>query len=122
MKTPVKIEFEYSVLKPKTLLHVMFHLFNERGILVLTSGAQSMKHEVGKYISSCEITGGLLNEGTYSLRLQVVENNSDIVYARDNIASFEVIDIEPRTEGWMGREPGVVQPAFPWRTQMAGPK
>jgi hypothetical protein len=35
----------------------------------------------------------------------------------ENITSFQVIDTEPRTEGWMGREPGVVQPVFPWRTQ-----
>lgn len=117
MQDEFRIEIDYAVRKPDAVLHVMFHLFNERGILVLTSAAQPMLHAAAGYSSSCEVTGGLLNEGSYSIKLQVVEDNCDIIYAHENIAFFQIIDAAVRAEGWMGREPGVVQPKFPWRTR-----
>jgi lipopolysaccharide transport system ATP-binding protein len=117
MRSPFRIEIDYLVQKPMTVLHVMFHLYNERGVLVLTSSARAMVHEAAVYRSTCEVSGGLLNEGAYVLKLQVIKNNEEIIYVHENITSFQVIDTEPRTEGWMGREPGVVQPVFPWRTQ-----
>jgi lipopolysaccharide transport system ATP-binding protein len=116
MKSPFRTEIDYVVLKPGLVLHVMFHLYNEQGILVLTTAARPMVHEAAKYRSTCEVWGGLLNEGGFSLKLQVVKDNDLIIYAHENIASFQVVDTEPRIEGWMGKEPGVVQPIFPWHT------
>jgi lipopolysaccharide transport system ATP-binding protein len=116
MKTDFRIELDYCVQTSSPLLHTMYHLYNERGILVLTTADRSMGHEPGIYRSICSIPGSLLNAGGYFLKLQIVENNFNHVYAHDNIASFEVIDVEPRTSGWMGKEPGVVQPIFPWNT------
>jgi lipopolysaccharide transport system ATP-binding protein len=115
MKSPFRVDVNYFVNKNNVRLHLMFHLFNEHGVLVLTTAPPSMEHKNAAYSSTCEFTGGLLNEGTYSLKLQVVEDNWHIIYVHENIASFDVIDFEPRAEGWMGREPGVVQPEFPWR-------
>lgn len=115
MRSSFKVEVDYFVHKPKALLHVMFHLYNEHGIVVLTTAPPAMVHRGAAYTAVCEFQGDLLNEGAYFLKLQVVENNCDITLVCENIVSFEVVDTEPRTEGWMGREPGVVQPRFPWR-------
>jgi lipopolysaccharide transport system ATP-binding protein len=118
MASGFRIEVDYEIYKPQSLLHVMFHLFNERGILVLSTAARSMAHQVATYRSICEFPGGLLNEGGYSLKLQVVIDNSVHLYVHENIAFFQIIDSAGRPEGWMGREPGVVQPKFPWHTRM----
>lgn len=115
MQSSFRVEVDYFVQKMGASLHVMFHLFNEHGILVLTTAAPNMVHKDAAYTAVCEFQGGLLNEGSYFLKLQVVEDNYDIIFFCENIASFEVVDTEQRLEGWMGREPGVVQPRFPWR-------
>jgi lipopolysaccharide transport system ATP-binding protein len=118
MASGFRIEVDYEIYKPQALLHVMFHLFNERGILVLSTAARPVTHQVATYRSICEFPGGLLNEGGYSLKLQVVQDNSVHLYVHENIASFQIIDSASRLEGWMGREPGVIQPKFLWHTQM----
>jgi len=116
MDTPFEIVFEYQVRRPAPILHVMFHLTNAQGVLVLTSAPKPATHGCGAYRSTCQFPGGLLNEGGYSLKLQVIENGLNLIYAFENILSFAVVDDRPRAGGWMGREPGVVQPLFPWNT------
>lgn len=117
MQTSFNIEIDYDVGKNDLVLHVMFHLLNSYGVCVLTSSPKSIVHNEGTYRSVCRFPGNLLNQGGYSIKIQVVERGSTIIYAHDDALSFNVIDNAIRTGGWMGREPGVVQPKFPWTTR-----
>src|SRR5208337_1958759 len=97
-------------------LHLTFHLLNDDGIVVLTSGFKPTKHDTGEYAAVCEIPGNLLNSGGYHFKLLVIENGNRGIFSADHIVHFEVVDVGTRMSAWMGREPGVVQPPLQWET------
>jgi lipopolysaccharide transport system ATP-binding protein len=113
MQTPLHIRTDYWVINSETRSHLTYHLINEYGILVLTTYG-STKLVPGCYRATCKVPGDLLNSGTYYLNLLIVENGSKVVYIHERIASFTVEDIAERKPGWLGREPGVVQPRLTW--------
>ena len=117
METPFSIVTEYWVRRTGANVALTFHMLNEQGIIVLTTGSDSMVHENGRYCGVCRLPGGLLNSGSYSLKLLTVEDGSRVTYRIEELASFQVIDDRERNGGWMGREPGVVQPILTWQTE-----
>jgi lipopolysaccharide transport system ATP-binding protein len=117
MQTPLRIEAEYWVIKPNTLTHITYHLLNDQGITVLTSGCRAAMREPGIYRSACQVPANLLNSGGYFLKLLIVENENQVTYENDSIASFNVLDTAERDYACMGREPGVVQPPLRWNTE-----
>ncbi len=116
MQAPIRIDTEYWACKKDVMFHITYHLYNQQGIIVLTSGSSPIIHQVGRYRSSFCIPGGLLNSGSYYLKLLLVENGSRVTYEKDGLASFRVIDSQERNRGWMGQEPGVIQPLLLWQT------
>ena len=114
MQTPLRIETEYWVVNVGAATHLTYHLLNDQGIVVLTSGCSSKVRQPGVYKAVWTIPGRLLNSGGYYLKLLIVENENQVTYEKDGIASFAVVDATERTHAWTGREPGVVQPPLPW--------
>jgi lipopolysaccharide transport system ATP-binding protein len=117
MQTEIRIETEYTVSAVGDLLHITYHLLNDRGITVLTSGNKPGVHSAGTYRAVCIIPGNLLNSGKYFLNLLIVRNGNSVIYGKEDIASFEVNDIAQRKTSYMEREPGTVQPILEWRTE-----
>lgn len=120
MSDAVNVETEFWSLKPDRKVHITYHLLNEQGIIVLTTWSNSTNYDAGTYRSSFQIPGGLLNSGIYHLKLLIVENGARATYTNNGIASFNVVDVSARGEAFMGKEPGVVQPALAWRTESIG--
>jgi lipopolysaccharide transport system ATP-binding protein len=116
MQEPFRIETEYHVRKNDATIHITYHLLNEQGLVVLTSGSAVRKYDTGRYRSICRFPGSLLNSGSYYLKLLIVEDGTRISYQNECLASFHVVDARERNEGWMGREPGIVQPNLEWTT------
>jgi lipopolysaccharide transport system ATP-binding protein len=116
MQTPLHIETEYWVVKTGAATHLTYHLINDQGIIVLTSGCSPQIRQPGVYKAVCTIPGKLLNSGGYFLKLLIVENENQVAYENDSIASFNVVDAAERKRACMGREPGVVQPPLRWTT------
>ena len=116
MQTPFRIETEYWALDASRQLHITYHLLNDQGITVLTSGSPTQVHQLGLHRTVCQVPGNLLNSGGYYLKLLVVENGNKVTYTHESITSFTVVDIAERKSSWMGREPGVVQPVLTWET------
>lgn len=114
MQTPLRIETEFWALKVGAATHLTYHLLNDQGIVVLTSGCPSEVRQPGVYKAVCTIPGALLNSGGYFLKLLIVENENQVTYENDGIASFNVVDAAERSGAYMGREPGVVQPPLKW--------
>ena len=120
MQTSIRVETEFWVLESDVQLHITFHLVNDYGIVVLTTGSTPERRKMGLYCSSFTLPGNLLNSGGYSLKLLIVQNGNKVIFTHDNIASFNVIDLSEREHGWMGREPGAVQPNLNWETEHVG--
>ncbi len=120
MQDTINVETEFWALTSSRAVHITYHLLNEQGVVVLTTASISTKYDAGKYRSEFQIPGGLLNSGIYHLKLLIVENGARATYTNNGIASFSVVDLSPRIGAYMGKEPGVVQPVLPWRTESVG--
>ena len=117
MQSEIQIETEYTVFATKALLHITYHLLNDQGITVLTTGNRPMAHCAGGYRAVCRIPGNLLNSGGYSLKLFIVQNENLAIYWKEDVVSFNVMDTAQRETAYMGREPGIVQPILEWSTE-----
>jgi len=114
MKSAILVETDYWVQAEAKVLHITYHMMNEQGVTVLTTGARPMHYEKGVHSGSFTIPGELLNSGDYYLKLLIVENENHVIYEHDNLVSFSVVDMSKRDSAYMGREPGVIQPPLPW--------
>ena len=117
MQTEIRIDTEYTVDATNSLLHITYHLLNDQGITVLTSGNKPRVHSAGIYRAVCRIPGNLLNSGGYSLKLFIVQNENMAIYWKEDVVSFNVMDAGQRETAYMGREPGIVQPVLEWSTE-----
>jgi lipopolysaccharide transport system ATP-binding protein len=117
MQDPINIKTEFWSLTPDRTVNITYHLLNEQGIVVLTTGLEPMKYETGLHRSAVQIPGGLLNSGIYHLKLLIVEHGTKVTYTNGDIASFNVVDASSKDGVYFGKEPGVVQPVLAWRTE-----
>jgi lipopolysaccharide transport system ATP-binding protein len=117
MQDPIAVQTDYWILQPGKTLHITYHLINSAGITVLTTGSPTSVSQPGLHRAAFCIPGGLLNSGHYSLRALVVENHNRVIYQKDNIAAFSVVDLAERQHAYLGREPGVVQPVLHWSSE-----
>ena len=117
MQSPVRVETEYWVLKGGAQTHLTYHLVNDQGVVVLTSGCPAVVREPGAYKTVFTIPGHLLNSGGYALKLLVLKNGTTLLYSNDHLAGFAVADVAERTGAWMGREPSVIQVPLAWTTE-----
>jgi lipopolysaccharide transport system ATP-binding protein len=118
MQTPLQIETEFWVVQDGARTHITYHLINDQGITVLTSGCKAETRMRGLSKAICKLPANLLNSGGYFLKLLIVENENQVIYENDQIAAFEVLDITERNHACMGREPGVVQPPLKWEMEV----
>lgn len=115
MQHAIHVDTEYWVMPRRSVHHLVYHLTNDQGVVVLTtSGAIANMWEPGLYQASFTIPANLLNSGTYFLKLIVVENGNHPTYMHDGLVSFVVVDAAARKHGNHGREPGVIQVHLPW--------
>lgn len=117
MQSDVTITTEFEVLDNEGMLHLTYHLINDAGIIVLTSGSGARNLEIGVHRATCKIPGNLLNSGDYQLRLLIVKDGSRVVLERDNVVAFSVSDRTERKHGWHGKEPGIIKPSLNWDLQ-----
>ena len=117
MQSPVRVETDYWVLKGGVQTHLTYHLVNDQGVVVLTSGCHAAVREPGVYKAVFTIPGHLLNSGGYALKLLVLKNGTTLLYSNDRMAGFAVADVSERTGAWMGREPSVIQVPLAWTTE-----
>jgi len=121
MQTPVQVDTDYWVLQSDVQLHITYHLINDQGIVVLTTGSGAARRPTGCYHSNFVVPANLLNSGGYSLNLLIVKNENQVVFRKETIASFTIVDTAERNLAWMGREPSVIRPILPWQTEPVAP-
>jgi hypothetical protein len=116
MSSPICVQTRFWTLTDGALLHITYHLINEQGIIVLTTGSPPERRQPGLYRASVTIPGDLLNSGHYSLKLLIGLNENRPIYEHEAIATFTLVDAQERASAVLSREPGVVQPRLKWET------
>ena len=117
MQQPLQIETDFWVMKNGATTHLTYHLINDQGIVVLTTGCPPAERIAGAYKATVHLPANLLNSGGYFLKLFIVQNENQVVYDNDSIASFRLVDAARRGHAGMGREPGIVVPELHWRVE-----
>jgi lipopolysaccharide transport system ATP-binding protein len=68
-------------------------------------------------IETLRIPSGLLNDSTYLVSLQVVEEGASTIYSHPDILTFNVTE-GLRSGYWHGKYPGVVRPRLELFTEL----
>jgi lipopolysaccharide transport system ATP-binding protein len=125
-RQPIGIEIGYTVRTQARNLAAEFVVYDSRGHLLFTSANQYddhlfALHEPGGYLSTCWIPGNLMTEGTFSLRISIVEVQMPVkvhVFEED-ILAVQVVD-PMKADSARGRiahdYPGLVRPRLKWNT------
>jgi lipopolysaccharide transport system ATP-binding protein len=124
VRTPLALEFEYWNLQPGAYLNLSLHVFNEQNIMVFNAVPaneptwQGHPFPVGLFRDVCFIPADLLNDGTYTIELLVVQDDTVVIYRHEDILMFEVHDTPDMRGAWFGKWAGAVRPSFEWSTEL----
>jgi lipopolysaccharide transport system ATP-binding protein len=131
-REPIGIEIGYTVLTPVRELAAEFVVYNEDGTLVFTSANQYDDNLLalqrpGRYLGTCWIPENLMTEGTFFIRVGIVELRvpAKIHVYEEDIIVFQVVD---KLEGNSARGriahsyPGIIRPKLTWSTDFFGNK
>ena len=127
IRRPVRIEAEYEILEPDDFIITVFSFLNEDGIVAFCAydvdpGLPARPSRRGRYVTTAEIPGNFLAEGTLSVGVGQFtwRPYRKRFYGRD-VVSFRVID---PAEGdsvrgdYTGGFPGLVRPRLAWTTRV----
>jgi lipopolysaccharide transport system ATP-binding protein len=127
METPFLVEVEYWNLVPDARLHITLHFYTEQQIIAFTSASIETDSLTGQsplstglYRSVCHVGSNLLNSGIHRILLLVVQNTDTVIYRREDVLSFDVLDLGIRRGTWYGKEPGAIHPLLEWQTEYLG--
>jgi lipopolysaccharide transport system ATP-binding protein len=128
IRKPVSVEMEYEVLVPGHVVMPYFVAINEEGLDLFTAIDQDpawrrRRRPPGRYVSTGQIPGNLLSEGTVFLTpyIPTLYPPTRQVAVPDAVA-FHVVDSldgDSARADWGGRMRGVVRPALEWTTEFA---
>lgn len=102
------LQFDFELLK-KMNLNVSLHLNSTAGICIFNVVTDAKLLDEGDHSSVLRIPGNLLNDGIYSIRLLFVKDTSSVVYAIDDLLTFEVAE-GARNVNWYGKWEGAIRP------------
>jgi lipopolysaccharide transport system ATP-binding protein len=125
MDKPLKVEVDFWNLIPGEHLHACLHFYTEQNIVAFTTSANELDSSVserplprGLIRNVCYVPKNLLNAGVHKVMLLIVRNSSKVIFKKEDILSFEIIDLSFRPGTWYGKEPGVVRPLLRWETSV----
>jgi lipopolysaccharide transport system ATP-binding protein len=128
-RTPFRLEFEYWNFQPGARLNLSIVVYDDQGAVVFNA-VPAMEREwqgrpfpAGLFRDVCHVPGDLMNDGTYRVRLLVVQDDVNVIYDADDALMFDVLDDSELRGGWYGEWVGAVRPILPWTTTLvaAGP-
>jgi lipopolysaccharide transport system ATP-binding protein len=126
IRRPIAIELEYEVLEANHLVHPVFVLKNEDGILLFAAQDldpvwRGRRRPVGRYTSTAWVPGNFLAEGTISVTVCVLTLEPECLRGdvRDAVL-FRIVDnleAKDTSRGEYPRPiPGVLRPMLRWET------
>jgi lipopolysaccharide transport system ATP-binding protein len=125
IRRPVTIEMTFDVLKPGYALAARCELVNHVGLAIFGShdmkpGWRERPYPCGRFVSTAQIPGNLLAEGTFlvSVGLFSPEPDRNHFHVREAVA-FQVVDSlqgDSARGDWAGPMYGAVRPLLEWKT------
>ena len=124
MGTEFVVEVDFVNLRADTVMDITLQFYDEQGIAAFvtstgpdpSAGGRSLPE--GVFRSTCHVPRNLLNSGTHRVSLLVVENGTSVIYRKDDLVSFEVIDTGKNRGAWYGKTIGVVKPLLDWTLEL----
>ncbi|MDI6774085.1 MAG: ABC transporter ATP-binding protein [Verrucomicrobiota bacterium] len=114
--TPFDILFVVWNRRPESVLNLTAHFRTSEGVHAFATGCVPKARDVGEVRERLRIPAGLLNDSTYRVSLQVVEDGAATLYQYPDILTFHVAEGH-RRGFWHGKYPGVVRPRLEWCTE-----
>jgi lipopolysaccharide transport system ATP-binding protein len=122
----IGIEIGYDVISPLAKLAAEFVVYDSQGVLLFTSANQYDErllelHRPGEYLSTCWIPGNLMTEGTFFVRVSVVQIQMPVKIHvfEENILAFQISDpmSKDSARGRIAHDyPGMIRPRLEWET------
>ncbi len=127
---PIGVEIGYCARQSVSNLAAEFVVYDGDGNLLFTSANQYEEglmapHKLGNYLTTCWIPGNLMTEGTFFVRVSIVELQVPIKthVFEENILVFQVVD-KMNGNSARGRiahnYPGLIRPRLDWHTSFMG--
>jgi len=113
IKTPLRLEFTYSIAVPVDAYAFAMHFLTIAGECIFITGSAHKMVRPGMYKSTGYIPGDLLNAGVYTTKIYFVKDVTNPLFEISDLLVFEVHDVE-RESGWLGAYPGAVRPKLEW--------
>jgi lipopolysaccharide transport system ATP-binding protein len=114
INTPLLFEFEFINFFDDVGIVIAIEVHSINGLDIFTSGpAEVTKLQKGTYKTTCIVPSQLLNDGTYTITVQIVKNGIEMLHREIDILVFEVND-SIRPLGYTGKWPGVIRPKLNW--------
>jgi lipopolysaccharide transport system ATP-binding protein len=111
----IEIEFDFWSFQVDAALGLTLHMYTAEGIYVFATGSGQKTRPRGLNRETVRIPARFLNDGTYVVTIQFVQDSSSL-YLLPDILVFEVLD-SVREGNWFGKWPGVVRPTLEWRAE-----
>jgi lipopolysaccharide transport system ATP-binding protein len=126
VRQPFCVEIEYEVLTRLPNVRVAFRLLTSDGTVAFISADsadaswEGRPRDPGIYVSRCQVSGLLLNDGQYSITVTSDIPGMEVLFFEERVLSFRV----ERTGGIGGRHgerwDGVFCPDLSWRVEARG--
>ena len=113
VKTAIQLNAVIRNYLPDAVLNFSVVLYNLEGVAIFNTGSGSRSFPAGLVQGSFVIPGDFLNDGTYTVRLLIVKNLTEVVLDLHELLVFEVHDAD-RPTNWFGKWVGAVRPKFDW--------
>jgi len=126
IRKPVSVEMEYDVIKPGYKLLAGLQFYNDEGVHAFSAHDldpdwRRRPRPAGRYVSTVQIPGNFLSEGTMFVgaALDTLDPVIVQVYMLDLVAFrvIEKMDSDSARGDYAGKMGGVVRPLLKWRTQ-----
>lgn len=127
LEEPFYVAMRYEILDEGTRWpYANFHFFDHRKEYVCVTAGQDYRHigpttRKGIYEAKCQVPGGLLNTGSFSLGVVATHTDEGIrvCFSEMDALSFQINeDMEKTLDtsrcGYAGVMPGVIRPALNW--------
>lgn len=111
--TPFDLEFEFWNRREGATLNLSVHLYTGEGLCVLNAASEAVPRAAGPVRMVCSFPSDLLNDGTYTVSVMIVQDTSVVLCDLRDALVFDVRDAA-REGNWYGKWPGVVRPKLDW--------
>ncbi|HEV2829035.1 MAG TPA: ABC transporter ATP-binding protein [Pyrinomonadaceae bacterium] len=127
-RQPFAIVFEYE--NKRVLPHSRFFIVirNAKGEVIFTTsdydlpGAETLDRKLGRFVGEVTVPDGLLKVGSYHGTIGADIKNERVIFAEDDVLSFEVFESGDDTLAERHKRVGLVAPLLQWKISESSPK